>query len=73
LETTNFQKLWVCFLKREEDFWLKTSIGTSFSFILDEDKPESDKKRLIHILNHPQVIPYVKLRKNIIIAVCLDE
>jgi hypothetical protein len=56
-----------------QDFWLKIPISTSFLFTLDDDEPESDKKRLIYILNHPQVILYVELRKNTIIAVCPDE
>jgi hypothetical protein len=53
-------------------FWLKTLIGTSFSFTSDDDEPESDIG-LVHVFDHSQVIPYIKLRKNTIIAVCPDE
>jgi hypothetical protein len=57
----------------EEDFWLKTSISISSSFISNDDEPESNKERLVYVLKHSQVIPFIELRKNIIIAVCPDE
>jgi hypothetical protein len=42
-------------------------------FITNDDKPESNKEILVHVLNHPQVTPYIELRNNIIIAVRPDE
>jgi hypothetical protein len=42
----------------EEDFWLKTPFGTFSLFTSDDNEPESNPKKLVYVLNHPQVISY---------------
>jgi hypothetical protein len=57
-----------------DDFWLKTLIrNSSSSFSSDDDEPETEEERAVHILNHPHVIPFLELRKNIIVAICPNE
>jgi hypothetical protein len=56
-----------------DNFWLKTPIRNSSSFSSDDDKPETEEERVVHVLNHPHVIPFLELRKNVIVAVCPNE
>jgi hypothetical protein len=57
-----------------DDFWLKTPIrNSSSSFSSDDNEPETEEERAVHIFNHPHVIPFLELRKNVIVAVCPNE
>jgi hypothetical protein len=44
-----------------DDFWLKTPIRNSLSsFSSDNDEPETEKERAMHVLNHSHVIPFLE-------------
>jgi hypothetical protein len=57
-----------------DNFWLKTPIrNSSSSFSSDDDKPETEEERAVHVLNYPHIIPFLELRKNVIVAVYPNE
>jgi hypothetical protein len=57
-----------------DDFWLKTPIrNSSSSFSSDDDEPETEEERAMYVLNHPHVIPFLELRKNVIVTVHPNE
>jgi hypothetical protein len=57
-----------------DDFWLKTPIRNSSSFFsFDDDEPETEEEKAVHVLNYPHVISFLELRKNVIVAVRPNE
>jgi hypothetical protein len=39
----------------------------------DDDEPETEEKRAVYVLNHPHIIPFLELRKNVIVTVHPNE